>query len=217
LRILVLRPEPVASATVRKARERGLDAIAVPLFEVEPVEWQVPNPAELDGLLLTSANAVRYAGAGLEKLKSLPVYAVGAATADVAREAGFTIAQVGSAGLDQLLGSLDPGLRLLHLCGEDRTESDAKQKITPVVAYRSRAVQAPDLSLAAGSVALIHSPRAGRRFAELVSERETVAIIAISQAAAAAAGSGWKSVQSAGQPTDEALLALAASLCNNRR
>jgi uroporphyrinogen-III synthase len=217
LRILVLRPEPVASATVRKARERGLDAIAVPLFEVEPVEWQVPNPADFDGLLLTSANAMRHAGAGLEKLKSLPVYAVGAATADAAREAGFTIAHVGSGGVEQLLASIEPDLRLLHLCGEVRTESDAKHEITPVVAYRSRVVQAPDLSLAAGSVALIHSPRAGRRFAELAAQRATIAIVAISPAVAEAAGPGWKSIEAADQPTDEALLALAARLCNNRR
>jgi uroporphyrinogen-III synthase len=217
LKILVLRPEPGATETVRKARERGLDAIAVPLFEVEPVEWQVPNPADFDGLLLTSANAVRYAGAGLEKLKSLPVYAVGAATADAAREAGFTIAHVGSGGVDQLLASNEPGVRLLHLCAEERKKSDAKQELTPVVAYRSRAVEAPDLSLAAGSIALVHSPRAGRCFAGLATQRATIAIVAISPAAAQAVGDGWKSVEVAGQPTDEALLALAASLCNNRR
>jgi uroporphyrinogen-III synthase len=143
LKILVLRPEPGASETVRKARERGLDAIAVPLFEVESVEWRVPDPADFDGLLLTSANAVRHAGASLTAVKSLPAYAVGAATADAAREAGFSIAQVGSGGVDQLLASLDPGLRLLHLCGEDRTESEANQTITPIVVYRSRAVDAP--------------------------------------------------------------------------
>jgi uroporphyrinogen-III synthase len=216
LRILVLRPEPGASATVRKARERGLDAIGMPLFEVEPVKWQVPDPGEFDGLLLTSANAVRHGGAGLHALETLPVYAVGAATADAAREAGFTIAQVGSGGVDQLLASVEPGLRLLHLVGEDRREHMEKQAITPVVVYRSCAIETPDLSFAAASVALIHSPRAGRRFAELVSERETIAIIAISQAAAEAAGSGWKSIQAADQPTDEALLALAARLCNNR-
>ena len=36
-RVLVLRPEPGASATVERARERGLDAIAAPLFEIEPI------------------------------------------------------------------------------------------------------------------------------------------------------------------------------------
>ena len=31
-RVLVLRPEPGASATVERARALGLDAVAVPLF-----------------------------------------------------------------------------------------------------------------------------------------------------------------------------------------
>jgi uroporphyrinogen-III synthase len=67
---------------------------------------------------------------------------------------------------------------------------------------------------ASGNVALIHSPRAARRFAELVTDRSSIAIAAISPAAAEGIGSGWKSVAIADQPSDEALLALAATLCN---
>jgi uroporphyrinogen-III synthase len=102
------------------------------------------------------------------------------------------------------------------LCGEDRKKVAAKQEITPAVVYRSKPIDSPDRSTAAGSVALIHSPRAGRLFSELVPNRESIAIAAISQAAADAVGNGWMSVEAADQPTDEALLALAASLCNNR-
>ena len=43
MRMLVLRPEPGASATVAKARERGLDAVVMPLFTVEPVAWEAPE------------------------------------------------------------------------------------------------------------------------------------------------------------------------------
>ena len=46
-RLLVLRPEPGASATVERARALGLDAVAMPLFEVEPVAWDAPDPARL--------------------------------------------------------------------------------------------------------------------------------------------------------------------------
>jgi uroporphyrinogen-III synthase len=42
-------------------------------------------------------------------------------------------------------------------------------------------------------------------------------IAAISQAAADAVGEGWRSVEVAEQATDEALLALAARLCNKPR
>jgi uroporphyrinogen-III synthase len=64
-----------------------------------------------------------------------------------------------------------------------------------------------------GSIALIHSPRAARRLAELLEQRNSVAVAAISQAAAEAIGDGWESVQAAESPTDEALLSLAARLC----
>src|SRR5213079_312863 len=97
-RVLVLRPEPGASATVEKARERGLDAIAVPLFAVEPLAWQAPEPIGFDGLLLTSGNAVRHGGEGLQALRRLKVYAVGEATAEAARVAGFNVAATAAAG-----------------------------------------------------------------------------------------------------------------------
>jgi uroporphyrinogen-III synthase len=44
---------------------------------------------------------------------------------------------------------------------------------------------------------------------------DSIAIAAISRAAADAAGEGWKSVAVADEPSDDALLALAARLCNN--
>jgi uroporphyrinogen-III synthase len=214
-RVLVLRPEPGASATVDKARALGLDAVATPLFEVEPLEWRAPDPGSFDGLLLTSANAVRCGGEELRGLRALPVYAVGDATADAARDAGFDIAATGEAGIDRLLGSIESDLRLLHLCGEERRAPEQpRQEIEQIPVYRSKPLPHPDLSGAGGSVALIHSPRAGQRFAELVRERASIAIAAISGAAADAVGDGWSRIDVAEQPSDEALLALAARLCN---
>jgi uroporphyrinogen-III synthase len=116
-RVLVLRPEPGASTTARRARERGLDPIALPLFEVEPVDWQAAEASGFDGLLITSANAVRHAGEGLHALRGLPVYAVGSATAEIARDAGFDVASAGDSGVERLLGSIEPELKLLHLAG----------------------------------------------------------------------------------------------------
>jgi uroporphyrinogen-III synthase len=214
-RVLVLRPEPGASATADKARERGLNAIAVPLFTVQPVAWEAPAPRRFDALLLTSANALRHGGEGLQALRGLEVYAVGEATAQAARDAGFNVAATGDAGVDHLLGSIRPDLKLLHLCGADRAAPNlAPQAITPVKVYRSMPLPAPDLSSAGGSVALVHSARAGARLAELVNDRSSIAVAAISAEAADAAGGGWRVVVMADQPSDAALLALAASLCN---
>ncbi|MFL6722145.1 MAG: uroporphyrinogen-III synthase [Sphingomonas sp.] len=214
--MLVLRPEPGASATVERARQHGLDAVAIPVFRVEPLGWRPPDPSGFDGLLLTSANAVRHAGDGLKALRALQVYAVGKATAQGAREAGFHIAATGDSGVDRLLRSLEPDLRLLHLCGDPRREPEAPpQSLTTVTVYRSHPIGDPDLSAADGNIVLVHSPRAGQRLGELVRDRGSITIAAISRAAADAVGSGWRTVESVEQPTDDALLALAASLCNN--
>ena len=211
--VLVLRPEPGATATVARAAALGLDAVAVPLFEIEPIAWEVPDAGGFDGLLLTSANAVRHGGKALRTLRGLQVYAIGQTTARAARQSGFDVASVGDAGVDRLLNAIDPGLRLLHLAGEDRIHVDAPQRITQVVVYRAR--ELANLGQIPGScVALIHSPRAGSRFAELMKDRSGIAIAAISPQAAHSIGSGWLSVDSADAPTDEALLALAARLCN---
>jgi uroporphyrinogen-III synthase len=214
-RVLVLRPEPGARATVERARERGLDVVVVPLFEIEPLAWDASDPRRFDGLLLTSANALWNSGEKLNALRALPVYAIGESTAEAARQAGFSIAATGNRDIERLLASIEPGLELLHLCGEDRRiPSTVRQQITPLTVYRAKPIEAPELGAAEGAVALIHSPRAGRRFAELMRDRGSIAIAAISPAAADAVGDGWQAIEAAAEPNDDALLALAARLCN---
>jgi uroporphyrinogen-III synthase len=218
-RVLVLRPEPAASATAERIREHGLDPIVLPLFEVEPVAWEAPDPCGFDGLLLTSANAVRMGGDQLNGLRDLPVHAVGEATAKAAREAAFNIANTGDAGIDRLLESIEPNLRLLHLCGEHRRlPQGARQTIEAIPVYRSNARRGVDVTQAADSVVLVHSQRAGGRFAALVNragcERNSIAIAAISNAAAQSTGDGWAQIEIAEAPSEDALLALAARLCN---
>ena len=217
---MILRPEPGASATVESAKAMGLDAVALPLFAIAPVAWEAPEASSFDGLLLTSANAVRQAGDKLQALRGLRVYAVGEATAEAAREAGFDIAATGGAGVERLLGSIVGELKLLHLCGEHRTALDAQQAITAVPVYRSAELPPSDgLAEVSGQTVAVHSPRAGQRLAALFdeAERATVRIAAISEAAAAATGGGWEACEAAESPDDRALLALAARLCDYSR
>ena len=119
-RLFILRPEPGASASLERAKALGIDAAAVPLFRVEPVAWRPPEAASFDALLLTSANALLCGGEGVGGLRALPAYTVGDATAEAAHSAGFEVAGTGDGGIDRLLGSIEPGVRLLHLAGEDR-------------------------------------------------------------------------------------------------
>lgn len=216
-RLFVLRPEPAAHRTVERAKSLGLEVDSIPLFKLEPVKWSPPDPNRFDGILLTSANAVNMGGGQLERLRGLPVHAVGDATAVAAEVAGFGVASVGKGGVEDLLASIEPDARLIHLCGEDRRPPERpKQEISCVTVYRARAVDEPrSMAALRGQVAMVHSPRAGKRLAELlpVEDRTSVRIAAISKAAADAAGPGWADVQVANVPSDSALLALARALC----
>jgi uroporphyrinogen-III synthase len=197
-----------------------MTALAMPLFAVEPAEWEVPDPALFDALLLTSANAVRHGGAGLQRLKGLVAHCVGEATANAARLSGLIVGQVGSGGVGQLLSSLPAGLRLLHLAGADRRPSDTdRHAITALTVYRSVELPPPQRpERFEGSVIAVHSPRAAARIREVAEaaglDRARIAIAAISAEAAAAAGDGWERVEAASEPSDSALLALAARLCD---
>lgn len=213
-RVVVLRPEPGASETVARARRLGLEAVAIPLFAIEPIDWTAPDIAGFDGLLLTSANTLRHGGEQLAQVRGLPVYAVGETTADAARAAGFVVVATGDGGVGRLLVSIEPGLKLLHLCSEDRVDARSGEAVAPIAVYRARPIENLDLGPTQGSVVLIHSPRAGRRFAQVVAVRARIAVATISSAAADAIGLGWEVIVSAERPNDEALLALAASLCN---
>jgi uroporphyrinogen-III synthase len=218
--LFILRPEPGASESVARGQALGLDAVGMPLFQVEPVAWDVPDAGSFDALLLTSANAVVHAGDRLTDLRGLPVHAVGRATADAARNAGFDIASTGDTGVERLLGSIEAELRLLHLCGQDRREpAEPRQRIEAISVYRSAELPAPDgVASIASQCAAVHSPRAAERLSAILEERGidkgTIRLACISDAAAESAGDGWEDKQSADKPTDEALLALAATLCD---
>jgi uroporphyrinogen-III synthase len=219
-RLVILRPEPGASASANRARALGLEAIAMPLFGVQPLAWTAPDPAQFDAVLATSANALRHGGAELGTFHHLPLHAVGKATAKAAHEAGFDNVTASSGDVGALLGSLPSGLRLLHFCGRDRRDlSGALQAVWAVPVYAAEALPMPEgFAAIADAVVAVHSARAGERLAELTDaagiERSTVRIAAISDAAATAVDGGWAEVASAAEPNDSALLELAARLCD---
>ena len=213
-KLLLLRPEPGLSVSAERARALGLDVITCPLFRVEPVEWAAPDPADYDALLLTSANAVRHGGKSLAALQALPVHAVGAATAAAAQDAGFQVETIGSGNAAEVLATLPASLRLLHLAGGDRAALANDHQIDVRIVYRSVPIETPALPPLDGSVAAVHSPRAGARLAEVADSRRGTAIAAISAAAGEACGNGWERVAVAERPDGSSLLALAAMLCH---
>jgi uroporphyrinogen-III synthase len=209
--LAVLRPEPGNAATVGRIEALGLQAIRLPLFEVRALDWSPPDPAGFDALLLTSANAVRFGGPALELLRHLPVLAVGARTAGIARQAGFDVMAEGAADAMSLIATAEAlGVkRALHLGGRERGIATGGPVALAVTVYASEALPIPPEAVRrlAGAIALLHSARAARRLSELADTgRSTIGIAAISPAVAAAAGPGWASIAIAATPSDAALI-----------
>ncbi|MAW99456.1 MAG: uroporphyrinogen-III synthase [Sphingomonas sp.] len=219
--IAILRPEPGNSVTARRVERAGGIAIRLPLFVVRPLPWPAPK-REHDALILTSANAMRHGGAQLAALTGLPVYAVGAATATSAQAMGFTIAHVGTEGADALLEQArrDGIRRALHLTGRDHRLS----AIPPIVELREVYASEPcemDEGRAGAlidCVAMVHSPRAGAALAALADthglDRARIALAAISEAAAEAAGTGWRAIAAPPEIGDAALVDTAIALAD---
>jgi uroporphyrinogen-III synthase len=223
LPLVVLRPEPGLGETVSRVRALGLDVVAAPLFEIEPVAWQAPDVGRFDAIAAGSANSFRYGGDGLQSLKVLPLHAVGERTAEAARAAGFDVASVGDTVLQDVIDGLDPPLRLLRLAGENRVSLRAPEGmgIVELVLYRAEPLPlAPEAteSLQAGAVALLHSGEAGRHFAaecdRLAIDRSRVGIAALAPRIAEAVGEGWRAVKAAVAPNDAALLVIAVDMCH---
>lgn len=216
--VAVLRPEPGNAATSARIEALGLFALRMPLFAVVPAAWDAPDPARFDGLLVTSANALRHAGPALARYRHLPVHAVGGASARAARAAGFIVATEGQIGVAELLPQVQ-GQALLHLAGREHRPAGPPVRATAIV-YASEPVPPPPggIDLLDGGVALLHSPRAAARLAELVDAagvpRARIDVAAISAAAAAAAGSGWHRVAVAPRPDDATLIATARLLAD---
>lgn len=188
----------------------------MPLFSTEPIEWEIPGDMGFDGLLITSANAIRHAGAHTRALKHLPVFAVGQNSADVARSFGFEIKYTGPGGVEQLLAEIN-ARNLLWLAGEDRAafQKPVEMEICCRVVYRSAALPIPDTfseMLLQTDHVLLHSARAAMHFAHLVSQQDidknSISIAALSENIALAAGSGWANVRIASKPSDRELLSV---------
>ena len=221
--LVIVRPEPGATATLKAAQALKLGACACPIFAVEAVAWQ-PVPRErVDALLLGSANALRHGGPGLETLHGLPAYCVGETTAAAAREAGLAVAGVGRGGLQHVLEAIGGAhRRLLRLAGAAHVPLCVPPGTTVETRIVYAAVALPPSSelreaLRRPAVVMLHSAEAAAHFATICpdNDRPRLALATIGPRVASAAGEGWARVRTAAQPSDAALLALAREMCQD--
>lgn len=224
-RLLVLRPQPGATATAQALRAAGHDPLVTPLFAIEPVAWTPADAEAYDALLVGSANVFRQGGPALADLKNLPVYAVGGKTARMASDLGFKVRGQGSGGLAAVLPMLvdDGHLHVLRLAGEDHVDLPATRlAIDTRIVYRSRALPMPDAlrdALTQPAIALLHSARAAQHFAALIDsagiDRSHISLALFAPALVDAAGTGWARIRVAATADDRALLDVVAGLCQH--
>jgi len=225
MRVIVIRPQPGAAATAERLSAMGLDPLVAPLFVVAPIAWRQVDPDRYDALLIGSANALRHAGPQLAGLARLPVYAVGAKSAAMARGQGLRVVAQGSGGLATLIPALaaDGRRRVLRLAGADHVAlPDAPMPIETETVYDAEArAMSPTLvaALAEPALILLHSGRAAAHFAAECDrhgiDRRQHRLACFAPAIAAAAGPGWAAAASAPAPNDAALLALAEQMCDS--
>lgn len=213
--VLVLRPEPGNAATCAALRLAGLNPIALPLFTIAPVAWQPPAAHAFDALLLTSAHAVRTAGAALTTYAQLPCVCVGQATAAAAVSAGLTPSAIGDAmGAQPLLDAATPGTHWVWLCGADHRPLVAPppSTLTAIVTYQAEPSLIPHQPPVPDPIVMVHSPAAALALQSLPWVREGLHIVVGSSAIAAAVGTGWKAVDCAASPLDRDMVELVAKL-----
>ena len=226
MKLLLIRAEDGAKATAARAEALGLDSDIMPLFHIAALDWQVPDPNAYDALLITSANAVHLGGAGLSRLQSLPVYAVGAKSAQRAAEAGFDIAAAGTGDAAEIaaIAHKDGMKRLLWLTGKQHIDltPPPDMQIDRHIIYSAARLPAPPhfaQRVRGADITALHSPRAARYFCKLCEEHDLdkggITLAALSANVAQAAGNGWAEIIVAKQPSDNALLSNIASRFTN--
>jgi uroporphyrinogen-III synthase len=125
MRLIVTRPEPDAGRTAELLSRLGHVPILSPMLDIEPDRAAALPEGPVQAVLVTSSNAVRALGEhpGRERLRDLPLLAVGDRTALEARRAGFSGARSAGGAIDDLVRlaceNFDPaGAPLLHAAGD---------------------------------------------------------------------------------------------------
>jgi uroporphyrinogen-III synthase len=227
--VLITRPSGAASETAQRVAAMGLRPILAPMLEIAPIRARRPEPRRLQAVLITSANALPALPSAYH---TLPLLAVGDATAAHARAAGFRDVHSAAGDVHALaslvLARCDPaGAPLLLASGKDRSADP-----TPALQARGftlirRSVytavpadalpEAARTALSDGAVraALFFSPATARAFVRLLPAAlppeyvSRVDALAISRATEQAlAPLPWRRIRVASRPNQDELLAL---------
>jgi uroporphyrinogen-III synthase len=180
-KIWITRAQPGADSTAERVRALGHEAIIAPLLAVRTLQDVQVDLRGVAALAFTSANGVR-AFSDLSAERSLRVFAVGAATAQAARAAGFRLVLSADGDVDALAEGI--GLRRGELRGAVLHPGAAEPAGDLAGALEKHGVEARRLILyetapvkleadaarllIQADAALLHSPRAAQVLAGLL-------------------------------------------------
>ncbi len=215
--VWITRARPGAEATAARVTVLGFTAVVDPLLAVEPLDAAI-DLTHAAALAFTSANGVE-AFTRLSDERSLPVFAVGRATARAAESEGFV--SVASADGDvETLGRLVAGSASgpVLWAGAEEPAGDLVSLLRArgvmargVAVYRTieRAPSSSTLAALDTLTVLLHSPRAARALAALLKARPAPALRALCLSEAVAAPlRDFTAVTVASRPEESALLDL---------
>jgi uroporphyrinogen-III synthase len=173
-RVWITRAEPGASRTAARLRDMGFEPLIHPLLRVEHLTPPLPDLDRFAALAFTSANGVA-AFAALTPRRDRPVFAVGQATAQAARQAGFVAVRSAEGDLTALAQLIAAELSDAVLLAP-QAETPAGDLGEALAAANARDITTQTLSVYRTTCAspvspphfdavLIHSPRAGQALA----------------------------------------------------
>lgn len=123
--ILVTRPQPDNEKTAQGLRAKGFEVLVSPTLRLEPLPFHYDPEVTYDAVIVTSANALRAVkdDPGLAPLQGLKLFAVGDASAETARQAGFrnvvSASGDGAALREAVTAKLKKNSTICYLAGAD--------------------------------------------------------------------------------------------------
>jgi uroporphyrinogen-III synthase len=234
MRLLVTRPREDAESFAAALAARGIETVIEPMLEIVDLPGPPLTRQDAQAVLFTSVNGVRALQrrnrGDLAEFTDVPVFAVGDASANAARTAGFRQVHSAAGNVETLaalvMARLSPAAGpLLHVAGS-QVAGDLAGRLTAagfVVHRRPLYTARKATALSAGTLeALRHhridavtffSPRTATAFVTLCREAGALPLLAgtaalcLSRAVALAAGTAtWRDIVVAPRPDQEALL-----------
>jgi len=236
MRLLLTRGLEDAEPLALALQARGHQTLIDPMMSVEYMSVAGPDINTVQALLITSANGIRALSQQTwitdQWRDEIPVYAVGDASAQAARQSGFRSVTSASGDVDDLANlvidnaSVNEG-RLLHIAGS-KVAGDLSGQLTEAGFHCQRevlykALRCSSLSeqtraaLSRGQIegVLFYSPRTADIFislaiaANIVETLQKVTVYCLSSAVAGKTGSvGWRKTEVCESPDQDSMIRL---------